>query len=195
MTLRRSLTLAVGIGVLALSGSAGAFEIYMNGVKVSGLKGQTFQGCTVRFDENGHVHITAPGYKVERVDDGGKSTPPKSGSKYFLVSWPSKPQGYAQYDVDVYINGKWLRKIRNHEGQVIQEISRQISPGKVVVYFAATKSSDKRLSSAAAHQTRVIIGTGTAGGGTVNITTTLAEFTVSADKTANFGREVTFTAP
>jgi len=195
MTSRRSLTLAVGIGVLVASGNAHAFEIYMNGVKVSGLKGQTFQGCTVRFDENGHVHITAAGYKVERVEDGGKSTAPRSGSKYFLVSWPSKPQGYAQYDVDVYINGKWLRKIRNHEGQVIQDVTKQISRGKVVAYFAATKSSDTRLSTSAAHQTRVIIGTGTAGGGTVNITTTLAEFVVSADKTANFGREVTFTAP
>ena len=70
-----------GVLVLAasLSTDAWAVEVFFNGVRVSGLKNQTFRNCGVRFDGNGNVYISAKGYSVKRVDQsGGSKTAPTS---------------------------------------------------------------------------------------------------------------------
>jgi len=110
--------------------------------------------------------------------------------KYFLVSQNTRP-GFVQYDVDVYINQRWVRKIRNRDSQLLFEVNKYLKTGKNTVHFAATKNYDGkgRLSTRASDQIRVIIGTGTRGGGTVNITESLVEFKVSADQSGNFNKQ------
>lgn len=170
---------------------AAALEVYLNGVRATGLKNQTLQNCTVTFDAHGNIQIVAKGYAVKKVEGS-----PSGGSggavrgKYFLVSTFSR-LGYAQYDVDLYVNGKWIRKVRSGEGQVILEISKYLPSGRVTVLFAATKNlGDKpRLSTSATDYLHVLVGEGTAGGGTVNITRTLAEFKATADRTQNYNQE------
>jgi hypothetical protein len=191
------LALAVIVaGALAAPRTASAVEIFINGVKATGLKSQSLQNCSVRFDESGNVHITAANYKIHRVEGGGSSSATNVKRQYFLVSMFGR-QGYAQYDVDVYLNGKWIRKVRNSEGQVIHEVTNLMTPGrKVVVNFAATKNLGEgkgRLSTSSSDFLRVVIGVGSAGGGTVNITSTLADFRATADKTGSFGQEASFT--
>jgi len=207
----RVVTLPLGLilALLASTGSeAGAVEVFFNGVRVTGLKDQTFQGCTVQFDSSGQVHITAQGYTVKQVEaaDSGEATrsarrgsepqPAAPQKRYFLVSAFAK-QGFAQFDVDVYLNGKWLRKVRNSEGQVILDITDKLRPGKTLVQFAATKNlgGGPRLASSAEHYLKVLVGEGTAGGGTVAITRTLVEFSATADKTSSHGHAATLVLP
>jgi len=189
------LVLAAGV-----SRDAWAVEVFFNGVRVSGLKNQNFKNCGVRFDGDGNVHITAKGYSVKRVDQsGGSKTAPSTpgvSKQYYLYAKSSRP-GFVQYDIDVYINGKWVKKIRNSERQVVMDISRSLRKGKNIVHFAATKNygGKGRLSTSAADEMSVFIGLGSKGGGTVNITTTLADFKANASTTKNFGREQTVTVP
>ena len=206
--------------------------IYLNGVRVNGLKNHTFQGCRVQFDATGNVHITAKGFKIKAIPQSvaprklpptiRRAAPPPSpppaakplpppvarpkpaprkvqppprprfnpALKYFLVSQCNKP-GHVQYDVDVYINRRWVKKIRNGASQRVFEINRYLSVGKNTVHFAATKNygGKGQLSVSAADHIRIIIGTGTKGGGTVNITESLLEFKATASQTKNFNEE------
>jgi hypothetical protein len=182
-----------------IPGSARAVEVYFNGVRVSGLKNQSFRNCGVRFDASGNVYITAKGYTVKRKEQSGSSgtvsaTTPSTAKQYYIYSRSSRP-GYAQYDVDIYLNGKWVRKVRNRDSQVVVDITRKLKPGKNIVHFAATKNYDgkPRRSTSASDYLQVFIGIGNKGGGTVNITSTLAEFKATASTTKNFGQEQTIT--
>lgn len=183
-----------------LSRDVWATEVFFNGVRVSGLKNQSFKNCSVRFDNDGNVHVTAKGYSVKRVDQSGggqaAAKTPSVSKQYYLYAKSSKP-GFVQYDIDVYINGKWIRKIRNAERQVVLDISRRLRKGKNIVHFAATKNygGKGRLSTSAVDEVKVFIGLGSKGGGTVNITTTLADFKANAGSTKNFGREQSITVP
>lgn len=195
----KHLLLTATIVLLNLSpGLARAVEVYFNGVRVSGLKNQSFRNCGVRFDASGNVYITAKGYTVKRKDQSGSSgtvsSTPITARQYYIYSRAPRA-GYAQYDVDIYLNGKWVRKVRNRESQVVVDITRKLKPGRNVVHFAATKNYDgkSRRSTSASDYLQVFIGIGNKGGGTVNITSTLAEFKATAATTKNFGQEQTIT--
>jgi hypothetical protein len=214
------------VGASLLASNAMAVEIFFNGVKVTGLRNQSFQGCKVDFDANGNVLITAQGYAVQKMETAPAPPPvappvrytpvpppvappptpppqpkPKAPamptasykSQFFLIALPTKV-GYTQYDIDVFFNGKWVRKVRNSDNQVRMDVSKIISRGKNVIQYAATKnySGKERLSESGDDNIRVIIGTGTAGGGTMNITEILADYQVGADKTNNFNTEKSF---
>jgi hypothetical protein len=189
----------IGGGMGGFIREAHAVAIFFNGIKVTGLKNQTFQNCTVAFDANGNITITAPGYTVKRVDpanapDGGTPLPPALAKRYFLISMTS---GHAQYDVNVFINGKWNRKIRSDGDPVIQEVTPYLMPGKNVVQFTAVKnySGKPRQSTSADHFLRILIGTAIPSGTTVNINRKLIDFKVSADSTDNYSREHSFSIP
>lgn len=214
--MRPLLSLAVVALLLGSASRTEAVEVFFNGVEVGGLKNQSFEHCSVRFDANGNVYITAKGYTVKRLEQGGGAqvgrrppvpsgpsgvtqpsvpptpTPTAVTKQYFLYSRASR-SGFAQYDIDVYVNGKWIRKIRNSDSQVVTDITRKLQPGRNVVQFAATKNyrGKSRLSTSAGDYIHVFIGSGSKGGGTVNITSTLAQFKATASTTANFGQEQT----
>lgn len=184
--------------ILIFSFQANATEIFFNGVRVTGLKEQTFEGCTVRFDKKGNVHITAKGYSVKNAEesaDKGKKTENNLTKKYFLVT-AGKNAENAQFDVDVFINGKWIRKVRSSEGQVVAEVTKYLKKGKNSVSFSAIKNLNgkPRLATDASTYLRVLIGMGTKGGATVNIEQTLADFRATADKTENYGKSATVNA-
>ena len=203
LSLHRGIVLpaAVVLGLLLAPATATAVEVFFNGVQVTGLKNQSFEGCKVKFDANGNVRITAKGYTVKRMEQGSSAANPGTtaspgnvAKQYFLYSKATRP-GYAQYDIDVYVNGKWVRKIRNNESQVVTDITKKLRPGRNVVQFAATKNyrGKSRLSTSSADFIEVFIGLGNKGGGTVNITTTLARFKATAGTTKNFGEEQAIT--
>ena len=54
--------------LLALCSLALAGDLYVNGVKATGLRGQTFDNADVRIDDSGDIHITAPNYVVRTID-------------------------------------------------------------------------------------------------------------------------------
>jgi hypothetical protein len=67
----RSIRIAVAAATLSLVAAAPAAadrKVYFNGVDLADtvVTGQTFEHCQVTFDQDGNVHITAPGLEVIR---------------------------------------------------------------------------------------------------------------------------------
>ncbi len=230
--MRRSILALVLTALLPASALAGS--VYLNGVRIDGVTNQKFEKvASVRIDEQGNVHITAPGYAVKMVNAPPAPTPapapvapapapaPTTAQatapapvpaatpapapaqtdsaparitrRYWLVTEQSVP-GMTEYDIDLYINSKWVRKLRNSEAQVIAEITRYLQPGKNVVLMMAHKvAAGSRRSESPQHVFKVIIGEGNEGGGNVMIDNPLLRFQRTAAETEDQSEEFTLT--
>jgi hypothetical protein len=119
--------------------------------------------------------------------------PPTLTRRYWLVTEQSVP-GMAEYDIDLYINSKWIRKLRNNEEQLIVEITRHLQPGKNTVLFSAQKvvmGTPKSYSPQ--HYFKVIIGEGNVGGANVMIDNPIIRFQRTAADTKSVSEEFTLT--
>ncbi|MGZ3457447.1 MAG: hypothetical protein ACXU86_02960 [Archangium sp.] len=179
---------------------------------------------SVRIDEQGNVLIEAPGYAVKVVNAPPAtpapapapaapapvpapaatpaaapapapvdSTPARITRRYWLVTEQSVP-GMTEYDIDLYINSRWVRKLRNNEDQVITELTRSLQPGKNTVLLMAHKvAAGPRQSQSPQHVFKVIIGEGNEGGGNVMIDNPLIRFQRTAAETEDLSEEFTLT--
>jgi hypothetical protein len=184
-----------------------AASIFLNGVNIDGVRTQSFDKCrNVRIDDKGNLHLDCPGYQAEKVAGSGGSAPmvlptiPVAGSSlvpqnlskhYFLVTEQSDGSA-AQYDVDVYVNSKWLRKVRSGDEQIVLDITRFLSPGPNKVLFAATKRGSK--AGAASSFVRFIVGEGESSGAQVLIDNPLVECKRTAAESDNVNEEFTVQA-
>jgi hypothetical protein len=194
---------------------ASAGSVYLNGVKIDGVTQQRFEKATVRIDEKGDIHIDAPGYAARVVSQPpaaapaspeapaapapaaaaapAPEAPARLTQRYFLVTQQSVP-GMAEYDIDVYINAKWIRKLRGSEDQVIQDVTRNLQPGKNTVLLTARKTSaGQRKSYSPQHTFKVIIGEGNVGGDNVMIDNPVIQFQRTAADTQDVSEEFTLT--
>lgn len=151
-----------------LAAPALAADVYINGVHVEGLSGQQFDKVTVKFDAKGDVWIEAPGYNIKKVQVGPTNTGTTVMSsdaitkKYFLVTEQNVP-GMTEYNVDVFVNSKFVRTLRSSEEQIVSDITKHFRPGKNAVMIAAKKAiADKEApkSLSRSHFFRIIIGEG-----------------------------------
>ncbi|MBI3185079.1 MAG: hypothetical protein HYZ28_23330 [Myxococcales bacterium] len=190
--------LAVCAALAPLAAPAGS--VYLNNVNIDGVTNQRFEKVSVRIDEKGNVFIDAPGYAVKAVEGAPRQTPrpddPGPGTltrRYWMVTEQTVP-GMTEYDVDVYINAKWIRKLRNNEEQIVTEITKHLTPGKNTVLLTARKVpvGQSRKSFSPEHVFRVIIGEGNVGGDNVMIDSPLVKFERSAADTADVSQEYTF---
>src|SRR4029453_18249947 len=102
-------------------------------------------------------------------------------------------KGMAQYEVDVYLNGKFVKKVRAQDDPVILDVTKSVRPGVNEVKLIATKTmGDKRLSSSPTDTLEIVLGEGTVGGGTVSITKTVVSYVRSAQETSNFSDDARF---
>jgi hypothetical protein len=192
------------LAALAAAPAQGA--VYLNGVNIDGVVGQRFDNCTVVIDERGNVRIEAKGYAV-KVDGGdagqGSRTqpPPPLGTggtgssgyaanstiapgrlsrRYFLVAEQSVDGG-AQYEIDVFINAQWIRKIQGTDGALPIEVTRYFRPGQNRVFLAAKKAivGDRRYFTRDVWM-KVVIGEGNVGGDHVMIDSPLVVMTRTA---------------
>lgn len=205
----RRVAVVVALLALLVPATALATDIYVNGVRLTFLAGVTLPNATVRFDERGNVHITAPGYRlVEQRHDGtertlgdaGTSTstptsppsPPEARPspdtrpipaaitrRYFVVAETNAP-GQVQYNVDVMINGTLFRTYRDTPARVIDDITSRLRPGPNEVHMIARRVG--RRSSAATDYLRLTVGEGRAEGTTAVIDTTLVRFQRGANE-------------
>ncbi|MCA9666498.1 MAG: hypothetical protein KC503_12945 [Myxococcales bacterium] len=190
---RALVALPILVAALAVPATAHAVEVFFNGVRITGLANRSFENCSVRFDAKGNVYVTAKGYTVKQKP--GSSTPPTNtkptalSQRYFLVS-TGKQRAKAQYKVNVYINGAYVKTIKAAGEQLVMPVNRFLRPGKNQVHFAATKdlAGGTRRSHSSAHYLRVLIGVGKTNGGTIRITDTLADFRAPASRSDNFAR-------
>lgn len=184
--------------LLTVAGSVGAAEVYVNGVNVEGLTNQTFEKVTVRLDEKGNVHIDAPGYTVKRVTVADSKEVQSTGvitQKYFLVTEQTSP-GATDYDIDVVINGQFLRTLSSSEPQLVIEVTKELKPGRNSVLLRARKRPEptgRPRSASKAELFKVLIGEGTARNEQVVIDKQLITFTRSAAETNDITQELILT--
>ncbi len=184
--------------VLLLASHAFAGSVYLNGVRIDGVTNQKFDKVNVRIDETGNVFIDAPGYNVRQVEGAPGNTPPKPQGvltrKYFLVTEQAVP-GMTEYDVDVYVNSKWLRKLRSNDEQIVTDITKNLTPGPNTLMFIAKKSTaGSRKSFSKEHFFRVIIGEGQMSGDHVMIDNPVVKFERTAANTDDISKEFSLTA-
>lgn len=119
--------------------------------------------------------------------------PPSLTRRYWLVTEQSVP-GMAEYDIELYINSKFIRKLRNNEEQVISEITRELQPGKNTILLSARKVvMGDRKSYSPQHYFKVIIGEGNEGGGRVMIDNPIIRFQRTAADSKDESQEFTLT--
>jgi hypothetical protein len=130
-----------------LSWAAGG--LYINGVKVDGLTNVKLRGVDLDIDDKGDVRITAKGYNVSVSE---AKTPPATAAKpapatpaarnaaqptrYYLVT---SQNGDSQWDVDVYVNGTYVRRFQARDTPAPIEITRFMKNGDNSVRFHAVK--------------------------------------------------------
>jgi hypothetical protein len=202
----------VALLLLCMPAAALAAPVYLNGVNIDGLTNQRFEKCTVTIDEKGAVQLSCPGYSVQpqTVGKGGAQVtgsaatsdttpvevpaPGRITKRYWLVTEQNMP-GASQYDIDLFINSKWIRKLRSNEDQIITEITKYLNPGPNKILLAAHKNIvGARKSYSPEHIFRVTIGEGDVGGDQVMIDNPIVEFKRTAAETDDANRETTLVA-
>jgi hypothetical protein len=119
--------------------------------------------------------------------------PGRITQRYWLVTEQTVP-GMAEYDIDVFVNSKWLRKLRGNDDQVVSDITNHLQPGANKVTLMARKVvAGSRRSNSPQHVFRVIIGEGNEGGGNVMIDNPLIRFQKTAADSQDATQEFTLT--
>lgn len=183
---------------------ASARKVYLNGVKLDAsvvLTNQMFPACEVKFDENGDVWIVAKGVKIALQGSSTASekivaeAPVVQGTltkQYWLVS-PQHTRGLVQYDIDVFVNGVWIKKVRSGDDKVVMDITKNVKPGDNKLRIVATKiMGERRASTSATDTMEIILGEGTVGGGTVRVDKPLVAYRRTAHETQNFAEDFLF---
>jgi hypothetical protein len=192
----RKTTIAAGLAVALvwlLAAPAGAVEVYLNGVQITGAKDQVIDKAKVTLDKNGNVHISAPDYKVREVGapgapGPGTSPPPAAPTttanlrnKYFIVTEVTRP-GMTGYTIQVMVNNKFLKALPDTVSQHVLELNNYLNEGTNTVSFRALRPKGKSAQSTLASDAfSVVLGEGKGReGGTLTIDNVLAEFKVTA---------------
>ncbi len=180
----------------ALAGS-----VFLNGTKVDGLANTKIDKCSVEFDAKANVLLNCPGYAV-KVEGAGTATTLKDEQaavpgvmtrRYFLVTEQAQ-QGATDYDIEMYVNAKFIRRLKSDDEQIVTEITKHLSPGKNSVTFIAKKRTGAaRKSFSPEHFFRVIVGEGNASGDRVMIDNPLVTFSRNAAETQDATEEFTLT--
>jgi hypothetical protein len=196
--MRTASGLALVTAIALVPGSASAVNIYLNGVRADGLAGVKIDKCSVQFDPKGNVHLDCPGYAVRA--EGGAALPApveessaKLSRRYFLVTEQAQP-GATDFDIEVFVNSKFIRRLRNGDDQQVEDITKHLQPGKNVVMFTAKKKvGEARKSFSPEHYYRVLIGEGAASSDKVVIDDTVITFKRTAAEDKDVSEEFTLT--
>ncbi|MHA7631990.1 hypothetical protein [Corallococcus sp. M7] len=121
------------------------------------------------------------------------TVPGRITQRYWLVTEQTTP-GMTDFDIDVYVNSRWLRRLRNNEDQVVVDITSQLRPGaNAVTLIARKQNTGSRRSTSPGNVFKVIIGEGNEGGGNVMIDTPLIRFQKTAADAQDATEEFTLT--
>ena len=117
-----------------------AMDVFVNGLKATGLRTSELVNCTVKFDADGNMHILSPGYNIV-IDDKGlpKLTgtsdlvglPPTGAmgttkNRYVLVYQPNVK---VAVQFDVYVNQKLFRHIGLADSAFTVDLTQDLKPG------------------------------------------------------------------
>ena len=165
--------------------------VYLNGVNIDGVTNQVFQNCTVTIDARGNILIISQGATITPSAGGKPAVAPKPAEeskpatmtqRYWVVTEKAAP-GMAQYDIDLFINSKFVRKLLDDEEQVVLEITKFLQPGDNKVVLIAKKNiKGTRRSASPQHYFRVVMGVGDSGGRNVMISKKLIDYKRTAQE-------------
>jgi hypothetical protein len=196
--MRAPATIAAILALASFAPPAAAVNkgsVFLNGVNIDGVTNQKFENVTVLIDEKGNVLIMAKGYEVQAATPTTTTRPAAPADtgpvtrRYFLVNETSVP-GMAQYDIDVFVNSVWIKRVSSSDAQAVTEITRHLHKGKNTVHFTATKVlADARKSASPNHSVKIYIGEGNMGGNNVMIDNPLLEYKRDASEMQNFADE------
>jgi hypothetical protein len=79
MIRRRRIWLFAGV-LFLVSSQAWAIDVFLNGVRITGVRNQAFENATVRLDQEGNVRIDAPQYRVERTAQAAQAAQAAQGT-------------------------------------------------------------------------------------------------------------------
>jgi hypothetical protein len=124
--------------LLLVLATASAGELYINGVRATGLRDQSFEDADVRIDEQGDIHITAPRYVIRSLDpvpsEPTLQASAVSAGRYWLVTEDNRSTGHT---IEVFVNGDLVRRVRSGEPQLILDLAPWLTPGANNVTFSA----------------------------------------------------------
>jgi hypothetical protein len=123
--------------------------LYINGVRVDGISNLKLQNVDVEIDAQGDVRVTAKGYVVN-VGETKTRTATTTTTTTTTTTAPGKLQptryyltmaqnGDPQWDVDVYVNGQYVRRFAAGPAPAPVEVSRFIKAGDNSLRFHAVK--------------------------------------------------------
>lgn len=199
------LSLAAPILALPSLSLARSPAVYINGVRVDGLTGQSLTNVDVQFDEHGDVRITARGYQVKSSEEDA-TTPSAaaspsapavsagSGARRFYVAsvWPAGRAGMAGWDIDLYVNQAFVRKFRSRDPEPLLEITRWLRVGANSLRFVARREEGQRASNSPADFFELVVGDGESRAGRV-LLNKLGAFRRSAAESGTLSGELNLT--
>lgn len=202
-----------------LAAVALAGKVYVNGVDVTGLQGQTFEDVTVTFDQNGDIRVVAPGYEIQVVDP---ATVPSAGEP---VERPVRAGGLAEtappsptttpdpappmqsglpegrwwlvteddaskgHEVEVFVNDQLVRTVRSGEPQVIEDVGPWLRRGRNEVRMVSTSDAG------GGGTLYIYMGTGNNDSGTLMMDAPDIQFGLGGGRTGTYEREYTIEVP
>jgi hypothetical protein len=182
---------------------AHARNIFLNGVDISGERGLTLKDAKVTIDDRGDVHIHAPGYKVQVLEEDSSAKPaanteaganPALRNRYYLATNPSVG-GRAQYDLTVKINGVERKVIKSGSGAVIMEVSAWLKKGANTVEVVAVKNlGGGRKSTSAGDELGLVIGAGHEENSIVKVDVVNVSFKCNASQLSTIKKSYTINA-
>ncbi len=120
--------------------------------------------------------------------------PPKKMTKrYFLVATQNAP-GLPEYEMDVYVNAKYLLTLKSTLDQEVVDISRNLVLGGNTITIEAKKvSTGPRKSFSVEHAFTVVVGEGNESQGNVMIDNPIVNFRRTAADTDSVSKDFNFT--
>lgn len=205
--MRPFLAIVAAAGLVPAGARAGP-SLALNGVPIDGAVSQRIENATVIIDERGNVNIVASGYAVDRPrgESAGAETTAAAAQtaagqavaaraaaaltrRYFVAATQTEP-GATEYDVSVFLNGRWVREVRSDAEAEPFELTRFLRPGpNKVQLVAAKRAGATRRSTSAGSTLRVVIGEGSGAAGAAAVEAPLVEMIRNASEVETFTEE------
>ncbi|MBN2725479.1 MAG: hypothetical protein JXR95_15545 [Deltaproteobacteria bacterium] len=127
--------------------SAQTRKIYINGMDLSKylITNVELKNVTIKFDSKGNIYISAPGYNLkpgEASKDVPKDADEKLATRFYLVTFPKPVKSVSGFDVDLLINGKFVKRIYSDSGQLVYDVSEYMKKGKNIISFVSKKGKE-----------------------------------------------------
>jgi hypothetical protein len=120
----KSITLVL---IVIFAAALSAADIFINGVKVTGITDTEIKNCTVVIDKNGNILISAPDVKI--LKDQGKMA-----KEYFASISFSAP---LQSDFTISVNGKPALTIAKGETESLLELNSFFQKGENLISYSS----------------------------------------------------------